>query len=83
MVLYGFSTIMAGLKFYWLIVGIFVVWRASHFFQAEDGRKGGFLYATCNSAGRTTERNYCLAPGFCVFMASSSASIIFSKTAAG
>jgi len=44
---------MAGFKFYWLIIGIFLIWRKPfrHFFQAEDGRKGGFLYATCNSGG--------------------------------
>ena len=28
---------MAGLKFYWFIIGILIVWRATHFFQAEDG----------------------------------------------
>ena len=31
------SPITAGLKFYWLIIGIFSVWRITHFFQAEDG----------------------------------------------
>jgi len=28
---------MAGLKFYWLIIGVLIVWRVTHFFQAEDG----------------------------------------------
>lgn len=28
---------MPALKFYWLIVGILIVWRVTHLFQAEDG----------------------------------------------
>ena len=28
---------MAGLKFYWFVIGILIVWRLTHLLQAEDG----------------------------------------------